>query len=96
MMYHMLFTFMTVVAFVVTFLLNPVSKKISGMITGKRHARFHIHHSVTGLLIFAAGVIVTNPVISGIGMGIYLGHVAEEIYFNKTGFVKAFFVLVTR
>lgn len=84
-----------------TFLLNPVSKKVAGKFKAskfnyERLVKAHIHHSVWGILILIIGLIIGNMIVAGIGSGIYLGHVAEEIYFNKRNVIKAFFILVTR
>lgn len=90
------FILITIVTFAVTFLLNPLSKKVAKRVRGKRHPRFHIHHSATGLLILVLGLAIHERIIAGLGLGIYLAHVAEEIYFNKKNVAKAFFILVTR
>ncbi len=84
-----------IITFVVTFLLNPVSKKVSKQINPDRFTKVHIHHSTWGMLILIAGIIVRNDIAAAIGLGIYLGHVAEEIYFNKKNMIRAFFIFVT-
>ena len=92
----MQFFLITIITFIVTFLLNPISKKLSKKINPDRFTKVHIHHSVWGVLLFVIGIAIGNKVIAAIGLGIYLGHVAEEIYFNKRNIVRAFFIFVTR
>lgn len=92
----MQFYLITVITFIITFLLNPLSKKASKKINPDRFTKVHIHHSVWGILLFIIGIIINNKATTAIGLGIYFGHVAEEIYFNKRSFVKALFILVTR
>ncbi|HEX7633338.1 MAG TPA: hypothetical protein VF401_03360 [Candidatus Saccharimonadales bacterium] len=92
----MLFAVVTLITLAITFLLNPISKKVSKKIKGDRHPKWHIHHSVTGLAILAVGLLVGVKIISAIVLGIYLGHVAEEIYFNKRNPIRALFILVSR
>lgn len=92
----MQFFLIAIVAFIVTFLLNPISKKVSKKINPDRFTKIHIHHSVWGALLFIVGIIIRNDGVAAIGLGIYLGHVAEEIYFNKRDILKAFFIFVTR
>jgi hypothetical protein len=91
----MQFFLITIITFIVTFLLNPISKKASKKINPDRFTKIHIHHSVWGVLLFVVGIIIRNDDVVAIGLGIYLGHVAEEIYFNKRGIVTAFFIFVT-
>jgi hypothetical protein len=88
--------FLIIITFIVTFLLNPISKKISKKINPDRFTKVHIHHSVWGLLLFVIGLIVRSKDVAGLGLGIYLGHVAEEMYFNKRSFISALFIFVTR
>jgi hypothetical protein len=92
------FLLITMITFAVTFSLNPLYKKLDRKINErrKRPSKFHIHHSVTGLFILVAGLLINNKVIAAMGIGIYLAHVAEEIYFNKRNVTKAFFILITR
>jgi hypothetical protein len=87
---------LTIITFIVTFLLNPISKKVSRKINPDRFLKVHIHHSVWGVLLFVIGITVRNDSVLALGLGIYLGHVAEEVYFNKRNVIKAFFILVTR
>ena len=88
----MQFFLITIVTLVLTFSLNPLFKKV----TRKYPSKFHIHHSVLGVLLLATGIIVRHKVVAAIGLGIYLGHGAEEIYFNKRNVFAAFFIFVTR
>lgn len=85
------FFLITIITLVLTFSLNPIFKKISK----KRSFKLHIHHSVLGVLLLVIGLIVGNKVVTAIGLGIYLGHVVEEIYFNKRNVITAFFIFVT-
>jgi hypothetical protein len=89
----MQFFLITIITLVLTFSLNPIFKKISKKTPP---LKFHIHHSVLGVLLLAIGIIIGNKDIAAIGLGIYLGHVVEEIYFNKRNVVRAFFIFVTR
>ncbi len=82
----------TMIATVTTFLLNPVFKKVRK----QRPTKLHVHHSVFGVLLLAVGIIIASKVVAAIGLGIYLGHGVEEIYFNKRSPVRAFFIFVTR
>lgn len=81
----------TIATLVLTFLLNPVFKNVSKRTSFK----LHVHHSVLGVLLFVVGLAVGNNTITAVGLGIYLGHVMEEIYFNKKGVIEAFFIFVT-
>jgi len=85
----------TVVVLVLTFLLNPVFKKINKK-RPVRPLKLHVHHSVLGVLLLIIGIITGNKTVTALGLGIYLGHVMEEIYFNKRNFIMAFFIFVTR
>ena len=89
----MQFFLITIIALVLTFSLNPIFKKINKKAPS---LKVHIHHSVLGLLLLAIGLIIGNKVVAAIGLGIYLGHGVEEIYFNKQNVVTAFFIFVTR
>jgi UDP-N-acetylmuramyl pentapeptide phosphotransferase/UDP-N-acetylglucosamine-1-phosphate transferase len=86
----------TIITFVLTFSLNPVFKKVNKKINQKRSSKHHVHHSVLGVLLLAVGVIIGNEVVAAIGLGIYLAHGIEEIYFNKRNVIAAFFIFVTR
>lgn len=86
----------TIITVVITVLSNPLSKKISRRVDDKRYLKVHVHHSVTGLLILAAGLAFTNKIAIGIGLGLYLAHGIEEMYYNKRRFPEAFFILITR
>ena len=87
----MQFFLITIVTLILTFSLNPLFRKANKNISPK----IHVHHSVLGVLLLAVGLIIGNKVVAALGLGIYLGHSAEEIYFNKRNFVKAFFIFVT-
>jgi hypothetical protein len=82
----------TIITLVVTFFLNPVFKRVSK----QRPMKLHIHHSVLGVLILVIGIIASNKIAIAIGLGIYLGHVMEEMYFNKRSLITALFIFVTR
>lgn len=86
----------TIITFIVTFVLNPISKKISKKVNPDRFTKVHIHHSVWGVLLLAIGIIIGSKVVAALGLGIYLGHVAEEMYFNKRGLITAIFIFVNR
>jgi hypothetical protein len=58
--------------------------------------RHKIHHSVLGILLLAAGISLRNQALLAIGLGMYLSHGVEEMYFNRTRPPKAFFVFITR
>jgi hypothetical protein len=88
----MLFIIITIIMAVITFHLNPLLKKVSL----KNSSGLHIHHSVLGLAILILGLLFKNYVVASIGLGIYIGHVAEEMYFNKRSLLKASLVFVTR
>jgi uncharacterized membrane protein len=89
------FFLITIITFAITFLLNPISKKVSKKINPDRFTKVHIHHSVWGVLLFVIGIAVSNDVVAALGLGIYLGHVAEEIYLNKRTVTTAFFIFIT-
>gem|GEM_PF-3526852 len=91
----MKFFLITIVTLVLTFLLNPISKKLSKLINPERFAKVHVHHSVWGALLLIIGIVIRNGSVAALGLGVYLGHVAEEIYFNRRNVIKAFFILVT-
>jgi len=85
----------TIITLVITFLLNPIFRKINKKRPIKPAGR-HIHHSVAGMVLLAIGAIMGSKIVSSVGLGIYLGHVAEEIYFNKRNLFAAFLIFVTR
>lgn len=84
----------TTAALALTFSLNPVFKAINKK-SPLRPAGLHIHHSVAGILLLSIGLIAENEVVAAIGLGVYLGHAAEEVYFNKRNFIAALFIFVT-
>lgn len=92
---NMQFFLITILTLTLTFSLNPISKKVSKKLNPDRFTKIHIHHSVWGVLLFIIGIVIGNKAVAAIGLGIYLGHVAEEIYFNKRNIIKAFFIFVT-
>lgn len=57
-----------------------------------------IHHSLLGILLIIVGIYInrTFGVISAVGLGIYLGHVFEEIYLNKISPFKALLMFITK
>jgi hypothetical protein len=91
----MQFFLITIITFIITFLLNPISKKVSKQVNPDRFTKVHIHHSVWGMLLFIVGIIIGNKVVAAIGLGIYLGHVAEEVHFNKRNIFRAFLIFIT-
>ena len=92
----MQFFLITIITLILDLLTHSLSKKISNKIDDKRYIKVHIHHSVTGMLLLAIGLIISNEAVMAIGLGLYFGHVAEEMYFNKRSFIKALFIFVTR
>ena len=84
------------ITFALTFLLNPISKKLAGKINHEKYLKYHIHHSVWGMLLFIIGLVAGNKYIAAIGLGVYLGHVAEEAYFNKRNIIRASLIFITR
>jgi hypothetical protein len=92
----MQFFLITIIAVVLDFLTHSQSKRLSIKIDDKRYIKVHIHHSVTGMLLLAIGMIISNKAVMAIGVGLYLGHVMEEIYFNKRSLITALFIFVTR
>jgi len=92
----MQFFLITIIALILDLLTHSLSKKISNKVDDKRYIKVHIHHSVTGMLLLAIGLIISNEAVMAIGLGLYLGHVTEEMYFNKRGFIKALSIFVTR
>lgn len=85
----------TILAIILTFSFDLVFRK-SVEKRPFKVGRRKIHHSVLGLLLFAIGIASRNPIILSIGLGMYLSHGIEEMYFNKTRIPGAFFVFVTR
>jgi hypothetical protein len=92
-MYIFIITMFTIL---LVFLLNPLFKKVNSKVDKKMAPKLHVHHSALGVFLLAIGVIVSNVYVIAIGLGIYLAHGIEEIYFNKTNPLKAFFVFVSR
>jgi hypothetical protein len=92
----MQFFLITIVTFILTFSLNPLFKKVNKTVYRKTSLKLHVHHSVLGVLLLAIGIIIGNKAVAALGLGIYLGHVMEEVYFNKRNIVTAFFIFVTR
>jgi len=86
----------TIITLVLVFLLNPVSKKAGNRVKYEKFTKFHIHHSVFGVILFIIGAVIGNAFILSVGLGLYLAHGVEEVYFNKKHSPKAFFVFVTR
>lgn len=86
----------TLITLVLIFLLNPVSKKASRHVSYERFLKVHIHHSVFGIILFIIGAVIGNAFILSVGLGMYLAHGVEEVYFNKKYSPKAFFVFFTR
>lgn len=86
----------TSIALIATFLFDLFFRKTvekRPFIVGHR---YKIHHSVAGMLLFGAGLSAGNDWILSLGLGMYLAHGFEEMYFNHTRFPEAFFVFVTR
>lgn len=92
----MQFFLITIITLALTFSLNPISKKLSKQVNPDRFTKVHIHHSVWGVLLFVIGITARNDSVAALGLGIYLGHVVEEVYFNKRSVFAAFFIIVTR
>jgi hypothetical protein len=92
----MQFLLIMVITIVLDFLTHSFSKQLSNKIDDKRYIRVHIHHSVWGVLVLVLGIIIGNQVVMAIGAGVYIGHVMEEMYFNKRNLVTAIFIFVTR
>ena len=57
---------------------------------------WQIHHSVIGLFMFLVGLFLGHQTVLSIGLGLYVSHVAEEIYFKGENFGHALFIFVTR
>lgn len=92
----MQFFLITIITIVLDLLTHSFSKKLSGKIDDKRYIKVHIHHSVTGMLLLAIGIIIGNRAVMAIGVGLYVGHVIEEMYFNKRNLITALFIFVSR
>lgn len=86
----------TTVSLVLTFSLNSLFRKINKKIDKKRPSKLHVHHSVAGVLLLAIGIVAGSAAVASTGLGIYLAHGFEEMYFNKRSPAKAFFILITR
>jgi hypothetical protein len=82
----------TLATTLVVMLLHPILEKLGE----KQSFKYHFHHSILGVFIFILGIILGNSIVIGLGAGVYLGHVFEEIYFCKTNVFKAFLIFVTR
>lgn len=82
----------TISTIIITFALTPLFQKIGT----KRTSKLHIHHSVIGVALLVAGLVLNNSILASIGLGIYTAHGFEEIYYNKRRFPRAFLVFVTR
>lgn len=87
----MQFILITLATGALTFLFSPLWQKLGE----KQPSKLHIHHSILGLVLFIVGMIIGNMYLAPFGLGIYISHVLEEIYYCKTSFYKALFVLVT-
>jgi Na+/H+ antiporter NhaD/arsenite permease-like protein len=92
----MQFFLITIVTIILDFLTHSFSKQLSNKIDDKRYIKVHIHHSVWGVLLLAIGIIIGNKAVMAIGVGLYIGHVMEEIYFNKRNFITALFIFISR
>lgn len=59
--------------------------------------KYYTHHSLVGVLIMIASFFTPYFFLFfSIGVGIFLAHGIEEIYFSHSSFVKAFFVFITK
>ena len=84
-------TLVAVLTFLVVFVFGVTLEKLP-----IRFGAYKIHHSVFGALLFVVGLVIGKALILSIGLGIYFGHVFEEMYFNKLRLTKALLVFVTR
>lgn len=57
------------------------------------------HHSLFGIILFIVGFFIPSKYgifISSIGLGTYIAHIIEEVYYCKKRFLKAIFVFITK
>lgn len=60
---------------------------------------YKVHHSVFGLILALGGLLISTPFrysILEVGLGMYIGHIAEEMYFNKKTFLEAAVVFIEK
>jgi hypothetical protein len=51
---------------------------------------------VLGVSLFTLGAVIHNDPLLAIGLGMYLSHGLEEMYYNHTPVPAAFFVFITQ
>ncbi|MBI2623819.1 MAG: hypothetical protein HYW65_04635 [Candidatus Liptonbacteria bacterium] len=84
----------TLITAIATFLLFLWYNGFSGkplIISG-----WQIHHSVVGVSLFLIGLFLEHQTVLSIGLGLYVSHVAEEIYFEGESLGHALVIFVTR
>ena len=57
---------------------------------------WQIHHSVTALVLFLFGLFLNSELVLAVGLGMYVSHVAEEMYFEGEPFGRALLIFITR
>ncbi len=60
--------------------------------------RYHIHHSVFGIIFMGVGLVFTESLrlLFPVGLGMYLSHGFEEFFINKRKIPGSLFVFVTK
>ncbi len=83
---------------IVYFLVKPFAKRTHLYQKPLIVRGYKIHHSTHGILLLVLGALFTkslgNP-LSAIGLGMYLSHIIEEMYFNKTKATDAILTFLT-
>ncbi len=62
-------------------------------------AGYKVHHSVFGIVLILLGLLIRIPfryTISEVGLGVYICHIAEEMYVNKKDIRDAIFVFTEK
>lgn len=77
-------------------LILTTHKKFSHFIL--KIGKYHVHHSVNGLILVLAGRVFGHSfhsLISAAGLGMYISHVFEEMIINKNRFLIALTTFIT-
>jgi len=89
----LIFLASTSIMFVVGYLISKNTKQ--HLIHWREYS---FHHSILGILLILLSFFFKTykEIVFPIGLGIYISHGFEEIYFNHISIKKAFFVFVTK
>jgi hypothetical protein len=89
----LIFSASTIIMFVIGYLISKNTKQ--HLI---RWSKYSFHHSILGLLLILLSVFLKTykGIVFSVGLGIYISHGIEEMYFNHISIKKAFFVFIAK